>query len=639
MAQEKPTLLPRWATNPPAGPPTDITEPTSAQKDSGWQPAGSVEFPDGKPVRQIMNWLQNLAHQWFGWLDSSTRRTTDLHEDQALPPGTAPTIAAGLVAGAADFSARVYASGYEVPLTDSPAHVYSANSDTYWDLTRGGTWTPVVVVSGGGEPALTPNAVRVYAVRTDATDRTLLLTDRRRERVDFTEDMDVNGKVRLGGSKITNPDQLEPRVEVPLAGSGGETFTLINELQPDTAGGRIARIYATPERQIVVTWGAKRTNDLAGTWTVDGNTDAPMRLDLGPGPGFDLATQGLRMRQINNATPGGNFNESAWENEGNAIGGVDYRQLLNLGSALKIGADWNQAIGATQVNVVPRLDLPRPNAATAKYSLEASYNENGGSFNTIRVYSTSGPDMAGSVAGVWWTSNCFWNQATSLWNRDGVADCFAFGITEDGLFLFHHPTAGTATWADTVTAATWNVIFSAADNRAHTISIPASAAIISPIALPSIRTGLSGSMSNPVDDAAGIGLLTAAQAGVGNKAALFPVVLPNGALITGARVNIGISIPGSEEVRAALVRLSASNVRTSMKSGTAYNVLADTGGTAVLASRALTIDQSTAIRTVDNDSYSYYLWIGEKAGDLNHVWELANWEVDYTLSGVKNGLL
>ncbi len=57
MAETKPTSLPRWATDA-----NRTLEPTAGEKGTGWV------LGERAPARH-MNWLQNLAHLWFKWID------------------------------------------------------------------------------------------------------------------------------------------------------------------------------------------------------------------------------------------------------------------------------------------------------------------------------------------------------------------------------------------------------------------------------------------------------------------------------------------------------------------------------------------------------------------------------------------
>lgn len=46
MTATKPTILPRWADNPPVAPPSTITEPSEPEKDEGFQPGGQAQIDD-----------------------------------------------------------------------------------------------------------------------------------------------------------------------------------------------------------------------------------------------------------------------------------------------------------------------------------------------------------------------------------------------------------------------------------------------------------------------------------------------------------------------------------------------------------------------------------------------------------------
>lgn len=127
---------------------------------------------NSRPTRQGKNWLLHRAGRWFRWLVEKMFLSSDLFADQSLFVANVPSLGAGMSIAAADFSGRIYVNGLAVGPVDSPAYTYTVNADTYWDLSEDGVWTPAVVASGAGAPAVPANHVRVYRVRTDATDRT-----------------------------------------------------------------------------------------------------------------------------------------------------------------------------------------------------------------------------------------------------------------------------------------------------------------------------------------------------------------------------------------------------------------------------------------------------------------------------------
>ena len=64
MSVTKPAKYPRWADG-GANTPTNVTEPTEGQKNTGYLP--------GNPLpAQVFNWLLNLIYQWIEWFDQET---------------------------------------------------------------------------------------------------------------------------------------------------------------------------------------------------------------------------------------------------------------------------------------------------------------------------------------------------------------------------------------------------------------------------------------------------------------------------------------------------------------------------------------------------------------------------------------
>ncbi len=482
MAQDRPVLFPRWTTDPPAGPPTDITEPTSAQKDSGWQPSGSAEFPDGKPVRQLMNWLQNLAHQWVKWLDQSARRSSDLHQDQVLPnpAPNVPTIAAGLGPVAAnDFSASVYTDGYRVPDTPSPIHTYNATSDTYWDLTKDCVWHFTVVASGAGAPAVFANSVRVFAVRTDGADRTLLLLDNltARTHIWFLEnmrslgDLMVAGQLEIGAQTDDEPaggsvppdfDAFTPRIIGTGRGFGGEVRWQVWEFGNESAGIQIIRAYVgvgENRNQFELVWGARCTGNFGNNWITDSNASDAFRIVLG---GDDLTNLNfLRAEKIIGIGTSTTFSDADWSDAD--VAGQSAQ--LEVPGGLKLGQDLNDGAAAT-VGLVPHLDhVSKPGGASGQYTLirqDLTAGSGGATttglreYHASRAFSLDGP-------GVVRTFNARWDEATGLWVRDDNAlRCFLEVTYRNGIFKAVHEIAEPNTWADTLGTSeipgTWSMI-------------------------------------------------------------------------------------------------------------------------------------------------------------------------------------
>jgi hypothetical protein len=124
----KPTDVPRWADN---APPERIVEPPSAFLDVGWSPGG-------RPEAEVVNWWQNLAYQWFEYLDDGDLEVTNVRLVETIGDTNHLNIAlpSGWHAAASD-SATI--------LGPPQAQVF-ANAEV--GLNSFGTWTPVPSVSG-----------------------------------------------------------------------------------------------------------------------------------------------------------------------------------------------------------------------------------------------------------------------------------------------------------------------------------------------------------------------------------------------------------------------------------------------------------------------------------------------------------
>ncbi len=457
MSQDKPTLFPRWASSPPAAPPTTITEPTSAQKDSGWQPSGSAEFPDGHPVRQIANWLENLEYQWVQWLDQSGYRTSDQHPDQPFPDSTPNIPSTGVGLGpiaAGDFAASVYADGYRVPETDSPIHTYAATSDTYWDLGRDAAWTFSVVASGGGAPAVAANSTRVFAVRTDAIDRTSVILDNLTPHatldvnrvIRHLASLDLAGVLNLGvDSDDAGTGFLPFSPRITAVGTGGDRYWQLAEFDNEDAGILTVRVYLgvfSEPNQITIVWGARH---LAGgtNWESDANATDVFRLVFG---GHDTDNQfHFKASQIIGIGVSTTFAENDWDSQDQA----GQKQQINMLSGLRLGQNLNTGVAAS-INSVAHLEHLRDDIS-ARHSLiriDATSTVKLREYHTLNAFGTA-------VLGRILTWNASWNEATGLWNRDDNAQNSFMRIDwQSGVYSLFHLSGESATWTDTTTPVT-----------------------------------------------------------------------------------------------------------------------------------------------------------------------------------------
>lgn len=266
----RPSTPTGWANNPPGG---SVTEPNAAQKASGWQPTGSAEYPNGKPVLQHMNWIQNNLSQWEAWLAQSEYVPGDIFGDQFLPlSGTnPPSVGAGLTITAGDFAAGGIAGGYRVPVTQGPAHTYSANSDTYWDLGPDGVWDANSVAAGDPAPTIADGHIRAYSVTTDSADRLSVNLDNTSVGTSGVEspNAQINIDTQLG-IHMGHLELVQDTVNSPV-------YSLVARKRSDVSSEPAHRIYISNGNGTLSTGGQPSIvltvnaawNQLAGQWNRD----------------------------------------------------------------------------------------------------------------------------------------------------------------------------------------------------------------------------------------------------------------------------------------------------------------------------------------------------------------------------------
>jgi len=451
VSQEQPTKLPRWGTNPPGGT-TTITEPNETEKDHAFQP--------GHARRSYMNWLLNLAFQWFGWLSGRLPRVSDTHPDHALPLGSPPSMGAIGVVGAGDFSAVVYQGGHRsgteidgdpVP---SPEHTYLALTDVYWDLSSAGVWTPSTVSSNDPAPALAPDSIRVYEVKSDATDRSKIV-DFRSERIRTKDNLDIDG-LTLGSNRLTGAEALVRRLGIEI--SQASTMTCLFESFTSDFG---VRLYVSfGGRAISIVWGARLTDGSdPGTWTVDRGYERVVRIDIGKRTSGVTGSNdgGIRQRSIEgfSALGGETFTETDWDKEG-TVGSFTHSHATEIRSPLKLGVDSNRNTSGTgQFNVDALLKFVA-GAPTLKRLLV--FESPDSAFGPIRLY--VGEELStipGSTAQL--TINARWNNDAELWERDSanVAYQLSLSMALPGFWFWSHAASEPPTWIDGLGTGLWNV--------------------------------------------------------------------------------------------------------------------------------------------------------------------------------------
>lgn len=443
--KDLPTVLPRWADNPGAGPPTAVTEPTEEAKDAGWQAPDEVgSWNLGKYVRQVGNWLGLKTYEAIAWLTQTTHRTSDLHPDHVLPGGTPPTVGASLAVGT--FSARAYVGGYEVPLTtgpedDFPADYPTDNRDYYWDLGRNATWYSSNVANGAGAPALAANRIRVYVVRATGGATSLL--------ADYTRTMLDALRLRFGWSLLGSvANKLLARLSFPFA-SGGTAYVHIAELVDNAADGaptgQCVHLYLDEtRRELITVKGARWTS--ASEWQPEGSS-FPATLERRA-----LNTHAKpKLYTAADATP---FADSAWL-AAMTSGGVVSKVDLNEGS---YDAGGNLTNSDYEVGEVRRY-LAR--TATAGGSVPTHVREDQYTGNDYALpLASQGTDSAGPARE--WTLNCkrLKETGTKKFARIAAGEAWKLELSVGGgLRIYWHDAGEASPWADTVSGSTWVLVF------------------------------------------------------------------------------------------------------------------------------------------------------------------------------------
>ncbi len=458
---ERPTQYPEFASDVGIAlitePPASSGTPTVVTKARGWVP--------GNPELDYMNWIHVRTFSWTAWLDQTTHRTIDLHPNHALPGGTLPSLGAGLAILAGEFSARVYADGVAVcdglgslvAAGPDANYTYTALRDTYWDLSRAGVWTPVAVANGAGEPAVTANSTRVYMVVTDGTDRTAR-TDYRKGRVQLaTHDVVGNQRCALPGTigpvplGTTDAERRTAKRTITTDALSGATYELVETLETNT-GTVIARRYVRHSSgavEDVWVWGAElQVTSGVMTWIARATT--AQRLVIGRAISRFAEKTGLTADVTT-------FNDSEWEAQTSA-NLVRPRRRQTFGQRYEV--DVNAGVSGANANLVAHREDVR---GDARYTLVESDETLPGTNGGERVYLTATSAILGGSGSTRtarvFAYNCFWNDGTTLWNRDLAGDAFiiVFGLT--GFYVLRHDASLGATWSDAIGGADWEETF------------------------------------------------------------------------------------------------------------------------------------------------------------------------------------
>lgn len=601
--------------------PDDITEPSEPEKQQG--------FAAGNLWRQALNWAIRYAFIWIEWFDLVVWQFFHFGPDQALPEeGSAPVTGAGLSVSAASFSASVVAGGYMIGPISGPAHTYSNGSgsgaDTYWDLGSDGVWdASVVTPTGAAAPALAANHVRVFMLRTNATDRASVV-DYRRNHTLLTRPLDLR-RARWGEDRLASASQAaEPRQTTRYRAAHGASYTHVHSFH-DNASASGASVTQPASRL----WLREATDELVlvkgctwnGTqWVSDPGSPTLYTLVTLNGGNFNSV-------QLDAAEIGTPFNDSVWWDTQADGNGID--RTLSVPGRVSAGSNASDAYEASVVGAF-RSDIP--GVLTDRY-----LDLNAKAFNLFTIRDSSAGTSEGLTVGGRGgelVSNCVWNPGTVRWDRVySATDSFKVDISELGLRIFRRDGAASDGWYDQIDPDDgWTLIADFGPGSTPSLG-----------GVPTYQRSISGaaglwdltitnqfkrfiganSGGSSVVDFGCLQKIADEEAGV-----IWPFDLPNGAIITGCRI-VGTFDENTGHIRAAVYRLEAGAQSFPLRGGAPnYDRLSDGGDVA----RTLTIDVDAEDRTANNADRSFYVWVGCHESDLSDRWTIQRIEISYTMT-------
>lgn len=579
MTYPNPGEMPEWDAND-----TNTTLPTSELAD-GWDPAAL-------PRADYDNWYKRFASRLLRHLDFSRVFASDLGPDQALSDyGSAPSTGSGLgPVSAGDFAARVWADGKAAGQTNGPAHTYADDADTYWDLSRDGTWTAAAVASGDPEPSVTSNSVRVYRVRTASGDRTEV-EDRRGTRLKVSRALDILKGLRLGDSlRSSAADFLIARLSAQLSTSSSQRmllaeFTAGNYPTAVSGGNKGVRLYmagaGSPYFELVI---GAAWNSSTSQWDADPTSSTILMKR------HQLTTQGIVTQVVSDSLVGSSFADSEWS----ADHLPSQTKALDFYSSVRAGdGNWSNR----EAVEVPCFDSYCPNTSVPGFASKAG--------ESARVYALPGssPGLGGAGRGQESAFNAkrAWNGSAFEWQRVNTGvDSYLVQAASQGVKVFRRASSLSDTWTHTVHASNGWTLLDEVGQSTKTLYQPFG---------PGVVLAPFGHADLDLDSQSG-GTLANIPKGVRKFGGstdgdvLQPLSLPHGAVIQSAEISF-LSSGGSSstyDCRIALVRLDTSANWTSLDAASYKNV--PNNGSPFDIS--LTVDQNL---TVDAENYRYFAWV------------------------------
>lgn len=573
MSFPQPPVQPQWASD------TDdnVTEPTS-EKTVGFAPTDL-------PRREYFNWVSKYNYLWVRWLDAVRLRWSDFGADHFVPASqTLPTFGATLVGTSG--AATLYIQGRRVAGV-SEAHTYPASRDTYVDLTRDGTWVYASVINGAAAPSLTAQSKRAFMVATDGSNRTAV--------TDFTDtEVPASQPWGFGRSRLaTAAAAAIARIRIPY--SSTQTYTLLWESGDSAGAGDVAlRAYVRrsgAHRNVVLTHNARwETSD--ATWRSDSTEVLASKWILG---GSSAGAGALELQQRTQARGDG-----TWDDTDSGTGWDEVGPNLQAGAMLG-----RNHLSTAVLRSIPRLKVPRTGAIRIPI-----LSDDAATPQTIYLAADGVGDF-GQGPCFELVSNAEWDEDNELWvPRNSALESKLQAFGDVGRRCYTAP-AGSGSFADG--GAVWEL-------PEYVLALPACSGAGDLVTVPGF-----GSPN---------GTMCAQKSGTAGAGHLFPVNLPQGAVITGVNW-VGKMYGSSGELRAALVRAdkSAANgfyAQIGIAPGVvnAYDTFPSADDADFIA-HPLSCNSTEELRTIDNTAYSYGVWFGAQNTGITMVISSVN--ITYSL--------